>query len=154
MCLKTGTSTGPDRCPNELTKMMTDDEFQIVKLWANKILTEDSSRQRETKNGTISQLPKGGGTNKMSYQRPVVLLNSVYQMLNCVVNEWLKKIVEPTNILEPEEGGGKQGRCVSINIQKVHFIQQEARRQGKRVYRVYIDFKYAFNAMSQQSFGR
>jgi len=134
--------------------MMTDDEFQIVKLWANKILTEDSSRQRETKNGTISQLPKGGGTNKMSYQRPVVLLNSVYQMLNCVVNEWLKKIVEPTNILEPEEGGGKQGRCVSINIQKVHFIQQEARRQGKRVYRVYIDFKYAFNAMSQQSFGR
>jgi len=31
----------------------------------------------------------------------------------------------------------------------VHFIQQEARRQGKRVYRVDIDFKNAFNAMSQ-----
>jgi len=34
-------------------------------------------------------------------------------------------------------------------MQKVHFIQQEARRQGKRVYRVDIDFKNAFNAMSQ-----
>ena len=34
-------------------------------------------------------------------------------------------------------------------MQKVHFIQQEARRQGKRVYRVDIDLKDAFNAMSQ-----
>jgi len=31
----------------------------------------------------------------------------------------------------------------------VHFIQQEARRQGKRVYRVDIDYKKAFNTMSQ-----
>ena len=64
MCLKPGKSTGPDRCPNELTKTMTDEEFQIVKMWVNEILTEDTSRQRETMNGTISQLHKGGGTNR------------------------------------------------------------------------------------------
>ena len=35
-------------------------------------------------------------------------------------------------------------------MQKVHFISQEARRQGKGVYRVDIDsVKNAFNAMSQ-----
>jgi len=34
-------------------------------------------------------------------------------------------------------------------MQKVHFIQQEAQRQDKRVYQVDIDFKNAFNAMSQ-----
>jgi len=34
-------------------------------------------------------------------------------------------------------------------METVHFIQQEARKQGKRVYRVDIDFKSAFNAMSQ-----
>ena len=61
----------------------------------------------------------------------------------------VEKIVEPANILEPGQGGGRQGRCVSINMQKVHFIQQEARRQGKRDYRVEIDFKNDFNAMSQ-----
>ena len=43
-----------DRCPNELTKTMTDEEFQIVKMWVNGTLTEDTSRQRETMNGTIS----------------------------------------------------------------------------------------------------
>jgi hypothetical protein len=61
----------------------------------------------------------------------------------------LKTIVEPANILEPGQGGGRQGRCIGINMQKVHFIQQEAQRQGKRVYRVDIDFEIAFNAMSQ-----
>jgi len=81
ICFKPGKRTGPDRdrCPDELTKTMTDEEFQIVKMWVNEFLTEDTSRQRETMNGTISQLHKGGGTNKPSDQRPVVLLNRVYQ---------------------------------------------------------------------------
>jgi len=149
MCLKPGKSTGPDKCPNKLTKTMTDELFQIVKMSVKEILTEDTSRQRKTMNSTISQLHKGGGTNKPSDQRPVVLLNSVYQLLNYVINEWLKKIVEQGNILEPGQGGGKQGRCVGTNMQKVHFIQQEAQRQGKRVYQVVIDFKNAFNVMSQ-----
>jgi len=39
-------------------------------------------------------------------------------------------------------------------MQKVHFIQQEARRQGTRVYQVGIDFKNAFNAMSQAALWR
>ena len=108
-------------------------------------MTEDTSRQRETTNSTISQL----GTNRPSDQRPVVLLNSVYQLLNYVINERWEKNVEPANILEPGQGGGRQGRCVGINMQKVHFIQQEARRQGKRVYRVDIAFKNVFNVMSQ-----
>jgi len=101
MCLKPGKSTGPDRCPNELTKTMTDEEFQIVKMWVI-ILREDTSRQRETMNGTTLQLHKGGGTNRPSDQRPAVLLKSVNQLLNYVINEQLTKIVEPANILEPE----------------------------------------------------
>jgi len=80
---------------------MTDGEFQIVRMWVDEVLTEDTSRQRATMNGTISQLHKGGGTNKMSDQRPVVLLNSVYQLLNYVINERLKTFVEPANILVP-----------------------------------------------------
>jgi len=155
MCLKPGKSTGPDKCPNELTKTMTDEEFQIVRMWVNGILTEDTSRQGATMNSTISQLHIGGGTNKTSDQRPVVLLNRVYQLLNYVINERLRKIVELANILEPGQDGGRQGCCVGIKIQKVHFIQQEAQRQGKRIYQIdMIDFKNAFNAMLKQRYGR
>jgi len=73
---------------------MTDEEFQSVKMWVNEILTEGTSRQRATMNGTILQLHKGGGTDKTSDERPVVLPNSVYRLLNYVVNERLKKIVD------------------------------------------------------------
>ena len=90
----------------------------------------------------------------MLNQRPLVLLNSVYQLLNYVINEWLKTIIEPANILEPGQGGGRQRRCVGINLQKVHFIQQEAQRQGKRVYQVDIDFINVFNAMSRAALWR
>ena len=34
-------------------------------------------------------------------------------------------------------------------MQKMHFVTHEAHRQGKRVYRVDINFRNAFNAMSQ-----
>ena len=58
MCLKPGKSTGPDRYPNELTKAMTDDEFRIVKMWMNEILTESTSRQRATVKVTIFSFTK------------------------------------------------------------------------------------------------
>jgi len=123
--------------------------------WVNEILTLpekiiDTARQSpSTINGTVSQLHKGGSTNKMSDQRPVVLLNSGYQLLNYIINKQLKRIVEQTNVLEPGQGRCRQGRSVNINMQKMHFVTHEAHRQGKRVYRVDINFRNAFIAMSQ-----
>jgi len=71
-------------------------------------------------NGTISQPHKGGHTNKTSDQRPVVLFNSGYQLLHYIINGLLKRIVEHTILLELGQGGGKQGRSVTddINMQK------------------------------------
>ena len=101
---------------------MSDEEFLIVQVWVNEVLTLpektiDTSRQRRsTMNGTISRLRKGGSTNKTSDQRLVVLLNSRYQRLNYIINERLKRIMEQTNVLEPGQGRGRQGRSVNINM--------------------------------------
>ena len=83
-CLKPGKASGPDNCPNELLKTMTEEEFVIVQEWVNEILTlpaktdhTENGRKRATMNGTISQLHKGSSTNKPCDQRPVVLLNSI-----------------------------------------------------------------------------
>jgi len=83
-----------------------------------------------------------------------VLLNSGYQLLNYIINERLKRIVEQINVLEPGQGGGSQGRSVKINMQKMNFVTPEAHRQGKRVYRVDIDFRNTFNAMTQAALWR
>jgi len=152
--LKPGKAPGPDKCHNELLKTISDEEFLIVQAWVNEILTPpektiDTARQsRSIMHGIISQLHKRGSTNKTSNQRPVVLLNSGYQLLNYIINERLKRIVEQTNVLEPGQGGGRQGRSVNINMQKMHFVTHEAHRQGKEVYRVDIDFRNALNAIS------
>jgi len=71
-CLKPGKAPGPDKCPNELLKTMSDEEFLIVQAWVNEILTlpgkpiDTTSHSQSTMNGTISQLHKGGSTNKTS----------------------------------------------------------------------------------------
>jgi len=89
-CLKPGKVPGPDKCPNELLKTMSDEEFLIVQAWVNEVLTLpektiDTSRQsRSTMNGTISRLHKGGGTNKTSDQRPVPECCSIV-VTNCSI---------------------------------------------------------------------
>jgi len=118
-------------------------------MWVNEILTEDTSRQRVTMNGTISQPHKGGGTNRPSDQRPVVLLDSVYQLLNYVINERLKKIVEPANILEPGQGGGRQGRCVGIKCKRCTSSNRKLGDRAREFIGSTLTFKNAFNAMSQ-----
>ena len=53
---------GRDKCPNELLKTMSDEEFLIVQAWVNEILTlpektiENARQSRSTMNGNISQL--------------------------------------------------------------------------------------------------
>ena len=86
--LKPGKPPGPDKCPNELLKIMSDEEFLIVpwQAWVNEILTlpektiNTARQSRSTMNGTISQFHKEGSTNKTSnhWQRPGVLLKSEY----------------------------------------------------------------------------
>jgi len=111
-----------------------------VQAWVKEILTlpkktiNTARKSQSTMNGTISQVHKGGSSNRTSDQRPVMLLNSVYQLLNYIINERLKRIVEQAYILKPGQGGGRQSRSESIKMQKMHFITHEAHRQGKQVH--------------------
>ena len=52
-------------------------------------------------------------------------------------------------MLEPGQGGGRQGRSVNINMPKLRFVTHEAHKREKRVYQVDINFRNVFNAMSQ-----
>ena len=56
----------------------------------------------------------------------------------------------PTGILEPGQAGGRQGRSTDVvNLAKLEWVTRETLAQGKKVYRVDVDFANAFNAMSQ-----
>jgi hypothetical protein len=79
----------------------------------------------------------------------VVLFNCTNQLVMHILNVRLRSIVEKAGILEPCQSGGRQGRSTDINLTKLECVTREALAQGKRVYRVDVDFTNAFNAMSQ-----
>jgi hypothetical protein len=127
-------------------------ELEILRQWANEILAMTGARVMtvEEMNGTIRLLHKGGVTDdKPQDWRPVVLLNCTNQLVMHILNARLRSIVERAGILEPGQSGGRQGRSTDINLTKLEWVTREALDQGKRVYRVDVDFTNAFNAMSQ-----
>jgi len=151
-CLKANKSPGPDGYTNECVKTMSHAELEVLRAWANEILALENARVMtvEEMNGTISLLHKGGTTDdKPQDWRPVVLLNCTNQLVMHILNARLRSIVEKAGILEPGQSGGRQGRSTDINLAKLEWVTQEAVAQGKRIYRVDVDFSNAFNAMSQ-----
>ena len=82
-------------------------ELNIIKLTLPEKPIDTACQSQSTMNGPIFQLHKGDNTNKTSNQRPVVMLNSWYQLHNYIIDEQLRPIVKQANVSEPGQGGGR-----------------------------------------------
>ena len=152
-CLPSGKSAGCDKHVNESIRTMSDEQLELIGMWANKILTENGparSMTTQEMEGHISMLHKGGNTSdKASDWRPVVLLNCTNQLIMHVINARLRDIVEQADILEPGQAGEGKDRGTDLNLRKLVWTMQETQKQDRTVVRVDVDFGNAFNAMSQ-----
>jgi len=152
-CLRSGKSAGPDKHVNESIRTMPEEQLELIQMWANEILTKTGPARSMTvqeMEGHISLLHEGGNTSdKASDWRPVVLLNCKNQLIMHVLNARLRDIVERADILEPGQAGGRKGRGTDLNLCKLVWTMQEAQKQARTVVRVDVDFRDAFNAMSQ-----
>ncbi len=101
----------------------------------------------------ILSLPHKGGpmADQPSHWRPVVLLNSMNQLLAYIINERLTELVEHERILTQAQGGFRQNKSTDINVCKLYGLTREAQRLKSRFLRVDTDFKSVFNSMSQAS---
>ena len=151
--LKAGKAGGLDGATAETLKSMSDEEMDIMRLWVNSILTTEKSQQSMTAKdmlGRIRMLHKGGSTaHKPSDWRPVVLLNTVNQLVMHILNQRLKGIVEKEGWLEAGQAGSRTMKGTDVNWNKLEHVIREAKKQGKMVLRADVDFKNAYNAMSQ-----
>ena len=68
-----------------------------------------------------------------------------------VINERLTEMVEHMGILTQAQGGFRQNKSTDINACKLYGLTKEAQRRKQRFLRADIDFKSAFNSMSQAS---
>ena len=134
----------------------TGEELAVVREWADRVLKDAQSASSnltdEVLNCSIRLLHKGGETsNKPSDWRPIGLLHVGIQLLHHVINYRLTTITEAENIIVPGQDGGRAGRGVDLNQLKLDWITSEAQRLKQRIIRIDIDFKNAFNSMSQDA---
>ncbi len=102
--------------------------------------------------GVLSLLNKGDPmTDQPTHWRPVVLLNSMNQLLSYIINERLMELVEHERILTQTQNGFLQDKSTDIHVCKLYGLTREAQSLKRRFLRVDIDFKSAFNSMSQVS---
>ena len=81
----------------------------------------------EDMTGTLSLIHKGGPlTDQPSHWRPVVLLNSMNQLLAYIINERLMELVEHESILTQAQGGFRQNKSTDINACNLYSITKEA----------------------------
>jgi hypothetical protein len=71
------------------------------------------------------------------------------QLVHHIINYRLTLITEAENLIVPGQDGGRAGRGVDLNQLKLDWVTSEARRLRQRIIRIDIDFKNAFNSMSQ-----
>jgi ribonuclease HI len=153
--LKNNKAPGPDSFQAELIKTMPPEQLKVIQQWLNDILATGeivTEVTEEDMTGTLSLLHKGGPlADQPSHWRPVVLLNSMNQLLAYIINERLTEMVEHERILTQAQGGFRQNKSTDINACKLYGLTREAQRLKSRFLRVDIDFKSAFNSMSQAS---
>jgi hypothetical protein len=152
--LKTAVAPGQDTLQNEHIKTMSDEEKEILRGWINTILDPENPTEmtEEETHGMISLLHKGGATSdKTSDLRPIILLNSTHQLVSHIINERLTDVIERDNLLGVEQGGFRRDNITDRNACKLLAITEEAQRTKARFLRADIDFRNAFNSMSQAS---
>jgi len=142
---------------NELYRSLTAEELVVAREWVDRALKDAQSASSvltdEVLNCAIRLLHKWGDTNdKPSEWRPIGLLNVGVgiQLIHHVINYRLTTITEVENLIVP---GCRAGRGVDLNQLKLDWVTSEAKRLKQRIIRIDIDFKNAFNSMSQSALG-
>ncbi len=154
--LKLRKAGGPNKETNELYRSLTVEELAIVRTWADRSLKDAHSAASvltdEDLRCAIRLLQKGGETSdKPSDWRLIGLLNVGTQLVHHVINYRLTTITEVENLIVPVQDGTRAGRGVDLNQLKLDWITSEAKRLKQRIIRIDIDFKNAFNSMSQST---
>ena len=152
--LKLRKAGGPNKETNELYRSLTAEELAVVRTWADRsrrdvqgaasVLTDDDLRC------AIRLLHKGGETSDKPSDW-IGLLNVGTQLVHHVINYRLTTITEVENLIVPGQDGGRAGRGVDLNQLKLEWITSEAKRLKQRMIQIDIDFKNAFNSMSQSA---
>ena len=139
--LKNGKATGPDDIPNEVFKEAEEDLINIITEVMNNIAkTKEIPSQWQI--GRLIRLYKGKGKRgKCTNERGITLSSNVGKMFERIINERALKEI----IITENQAGGQKGRSTSDHIALLQEMINEARRNKKPVYIVFLDVTKAYD---------
>jgi len=78
----------------------------------------------------------------LDHFRPIVLLNTIYQLIMIIITSRLRQLSENYAVME----GSQCHRGVQMVVQRALWVQQQAMNESGTLIRIDLDFKNAFNS--------
>jgi hypothetical protein len=143
--LPTGKSSGPDRIPNKMYRVLTKDLTEIITNVLNESQREgalpDSCLQ-----GIISTMHKKQARDDPRNYRPITLLNGDYKIFTRALTRRMNKAV--LQIVSPQQNGFVPGGFLPENIMLLKLIQAYIEDEDSDAYFVFLDMEKAFDRCS------
>ena len=151
-CVEGRLSPGPDGIISEFLKDDTCTERKKILLWINGVITSEEPGLRlsikETHGLVVLVHKDTGSTDRVSDYRPVVLLNSLFQIVSYIIQERFVRIVEGSNILETGQGGFRARWRCDMNVHDLDYITRETQKATSNPFvRIDVDFENVFNSV-------
>eukprot|EP00961_Rhodomonas_salina_P299394 3938899-Rhodomonas_salina.1 len=141
-------SPGDDLIPNELLKgaptWILDELYAAV----NQVMM-GGKLPAEWKFAIIKLLEKKAPASSMSNQRPVCCARTVYKLVSYFVTSRMTRMLKHYGVTENVQEGFRSQRSCQRQASRYVDILDDARRNKKRLYSLYIDWGNAFNSIDQ-----
>ena len=138
------------RIKEKALEELQDTLAQNLATYYNEIIEGDEFPHRQ---GLLEQIfiPKDDSRYKsFDNSRPITKTSPVYKLLDTVLNNRLKKELNPGGkfILEREQIGFREGKGCEINILKLKQTLRQRLQSGKKPWALFIDLKSAFDKVN------
>jgi hypothetical protein len=140
---------GPDGVPNERLRFLPEAVLERILAVINLALTKGVFLSWWN-DCAVTLMTKKAPPERLTNQRPVALLNTVYKIFSIVLNARLTRTMEENGILEPEQEGGRRQRNTIQQLQRLLWQIQDARQCNKRIYAMFVDTSNAFGSVSHR----
>lgn len=142
---KKTTAPGDDRISYEMFKHMPDNMINIVLDLINQVW-DSGQLPSSWKNANVIPIlkPNKNKSDPKSY-RPISLTSNFCKLMESMVNERLKYIIEKNNIIKDNQSGFRKGRSTIDHLIRLETEIQKAKARNQYLLAVFLDIEKAFD---------
>lgn len=141
--IKNCKAAGWDKISGEMLKHMGDWGAQVLVKLLNLILQQGNKLPKDWTIGMIVPIHKKGDKKECNNYRGITLLPAVLKIYEQILEQKLRKIIEPT--LEETQSGFRKGRSTQDHIFTIKNIIGKAMSANKTLYMAFLDLEKAFD---------